>query len=262
MGEAIVVTSGKGGVGKTTTTANIGLMLAHMGKRVALIDADLGLRNLDVVLGLENRIVYDITHVASMETELRFALVKDKRYPNLVLLPASQAKHKEDLSPKDVELIIADLKKDYDYILVDCPAGVDRGFRNATCGVDSAIVVTTPEIPAVRDADRAIGMLEDMNIKSRVVINRIRPRMIKNGGMLPIDEIMGILSAELLGVIPDDDDIIASTNKAEPSVIGRPNSAGGIAYSNITRRILGENVPFMRVKSESMLSRILLAIRG
>lgn len=262
MGEAIVITSGKGGVGKTTTTANIGVALAAMNKRVALVDTDIGLRNLDIILGLENRIVYDITSVAQGECDVKTALIKDKRYPNLQLLAASQSRDKDDVKPRDVETIIRELVKDFDYVLVDCPAGIDRGFRNATCGVSSALVVTTPEIPAVRDADRAIGLLEELHIKPRVIINKIRPGMIKSGEMLDLRSIMDILMADLIGLVPDDDAIIACTNKMEPSVARKPTSYASQAYSNIAERVCGRQVPFMEIRPLPLFERLRRAISG
>ena len=262
MGEAIVITSGKGGVGKTTTCANLGQAIASRGKRVALVDTDLGLRNLDIVLSLENRIKYDITHVVNMECEMRFALIKDKKYPNLVLLPASQTRDKDDVKPYQVQKVIEELCMDYDFVLVDCPAGIDRGFRNATAGVHRAIVVTTPEIPAVRDADRTIGVLEDMLIKPNIVINKVRPSMIRRKEMLDVPAIMDILQAELLGVVPDDEAIIASTNMAEPGVTHRPGAMSSKAYSNIACRVMGEQVPLMEIKPLTLFERLAKAITG
>lgn len=262
MGEAIVITSGKGGVGKTTTTANLGVALASMNKRIALVDTDIGLRNLDVVLGLENRIVFDITHVAHQECDVRTALIKDKRYPNLQLLAASQTRDKEDVRPHDVELIIKELVRDFDYVLIDCPAGIDRGFRNATAGVSKALVVTTPEHPAIRDADRAIGLLEELKIQPRVIINKIRPGMIKSGDMLGLRDIMDILMAELIGLVPDDDAIISATNKMTPTIARDPNSYSARAYQNIARRVTGEQVPFMEIKPLPLFARLRRALCG
>ena len=262
MGEAIVVTSGKGGVGKTTTTANIGVALASMQKRVALVDTDIGLRNLDVVLGLENRIIFDITHVAHQECDVRTALIKDKRYPNLQLLAASQTRDKEDVKPHDVELIIKELTKEFDYVLIDCPAGIDRGFRNATAGVSKALVVTTPEIPSIRDADRAIGLLEEMHIQPWVIINKIRPGMIKSGDMLDLQSIMDVLMAELIGLVPDDDAIISSTNKMAPAIARNPSSNAAKAYRNIARRVQGAQIPFMEIKPLPLLARLRRALSG
>ncbi|MFC7393194.1 septum site-determining protein MinD [Scopulibacillus cellulosilyticus] len=246
MGEAIVITSGKGGVGKTTTSANIGTVLALQGKKVCLVDTDIGLRNLDVVMGLENRIIYDLVDVADGRCKLNQALIKDKRFDCLSLLPAAQTRDKTAITPEQMKKIIDDLKREYDYIIIDCPAGIEQGYKNAVAGADKAIVVTTPEISSVRDADRIIGLLEqDENLSSpRLIINRIRNHMMKNGDMLEIDEIMNVLAIDLLGIVMDDDAVISATNKGEPIALN-PSSKASIAYRNIGRRILGESVPLM-----------------
>lgn len=245
MGTAIVITSGKGGVGKTTSSANIGTGLALLGKSVCMIDADIGLRNLDVVMGLENRIIYDIVDVASGECRLEQALIRDKRFERLSLLPASQTKDKTALSEEGARQIVLELKESYDYVLIDCPAGIEHGFKVAVAGADQAIVVTTPETAAVRDADRVIGLLEKENIRSpKLVVNRIRPGMVKRGEMLDIDEIVQVLAIDLLGIVPDDEAIIKNANKGEPTVM-RPDSPAAIAYRNIARRIMGDSVPLM-----------------
>ncbi len=245
MGSSIVITSGKGGVGKTTSSANIGTALALLGKRVCMVDADIGLRNLDVVMGLENRIIYDIVDVANEQCRLDQALIRDKRFDHLVLLPAAQTKDKTHLSPERVRDIIGELKNDYDYILIDCPAGIELGFQVAIAGAENAIVVTTPETAAVRDADRVIGLLEAEKIKNpKLIVNRIRPQMVKRGEMLDIDEIVQILSIDLLGVVPDDEAIIKNANRGEPSAL-RPDTKASIAYRNIARRILGDSVPLL-----------------
>lgn len=250
MGEAIVITSGKGGVGKTTTTANLGTALALMDKKVCLMDTDIGLRNLDVVMGLENRIIYDIVDVVQKRCKLKQALIKDKRFDCLYLLPAAQTSDKSDLTPEGMIEMIAELKEEYDYILIDCPAGIEQGYKNAVAGADRAIVVTTPEKSSVRDADRIIGLLEKENIEPpHLVINRIRNHMMKNGDMLDIDEIVQILSIELLGVIADDDEVIKASNHGEP-VVFQPNTRASIAYRNIARRILGESVPLLSFEDE------------
>ncbi|BDG46310.1 MULTISPECIES: septum site-determining protein MinD [Parageobacillus] len=252
MGEAIVITSGKGGVGKTTTTANVGTALAILGKRVCLVDTDIGLRNLDVVMGLENRIIYDLVDVVEGRCTVQKALVKDKRFDDhLYLLPAAQTSDKSAVSPEQMKQLIDELKQDYDYVLIDCPAGIEQGYRNAVAGADEAIVVTTPEVSAVRDADRIIGLLEnEEHIKPpRLIINRIRSHMVKNGDMLDVDEIVMHLSIDLLGVIADDENVIKSSNKGEPIVLD-PNSKASIAYRNIARRILGESVPLQSLEEE------------
>jgi len=244
MGEVIVITSGKGGVGKTTSTANIGTGLALQGKKVALLDTDIGLRNLDVVMGLENRIVYDLVDVVEGNCKIKQALIKDKRYEGLFLLPAAQTKDKNAVKPDQMKKLCAELKKDFDYIIVDCPAGIEQGFKNAISGADRAIVVTTPEVSAVRDADRIIGLLEANEIKEpRLLLNRVRDDMVKRGDMMSTEDVLEILAIDLMGVVPDDQSIIVATNKGEPAVTDEKSHAGS-AYRNIVKRIMGEDVPF------------------
>ncbi|NMB33695.1 MAG: septum site-determining protein MinD [Clostridium sp.] len=243
MGEVIVITSGKGGVGKTTTTANIGTGLALQGKKVVLIDTDIGLRNLDVVMGLENRIVYDIVDVIEGNCRLKQALIRDKRYNGLHLLPAAQTRDKSAVTPEGMISLCNELKKEFDYILVDCPAGIEQGFKNAVSAADRAIVVTTPEVSAVRDADRIIGLLEANELgDQKILINRVRYDMVKRGDMMSIDDIIDILAIDLIGVVPDDEKIIISTNRGEPAVTDNKSRAGE-AYRGIARRIMGEEVP-------------------
>ncbi|MDX8046565.1 septum site-determining protein MinD [Gracilibacillus sp. S3-1-1] len=245
MGEAIVITSGKGGVGKTTTTANLGTSLALLDKKVCLIDTDIGLRNLDVVMGLENRIIYDIVDVVENRCKISQALIKDKRFDCLYLLPAAQTSDKSALTPEGMYRIIEELKPDYDYILIDCPAGIEQGYRNAVAGADKSIVVTTPEKSSVRDADRIIGLLEQEDMEPpHLIVNRIRNHMVQNGDMLDVDEIVQVLSIDLLGIVADDDDVIKASNHGEP-VAFQPNTKASIAYRNISRRILGESVPLV-----------------
>ncbi|ADQ40798.1 septum site-determining protein MinD [Caldicellulosiruptor acetigenus I77R1B] len=257
MGEVYVITSGKGGVGKTTTTANVGTYLSVLGKRVLLIDADIGLRNLDVVMGLENRIVFDIVDVVEGRCKPKQALIKDKRFDGLYLLPAAQSKDKTAVSPEQMKALCEQLKDDFDFILIDCPAGIEQGFKNAIAGAQKAIVVTTPEVSAVRDADRIIGLLEAYELHNpKLIINRIRFDMVKRGDMMDIDDILEILSIELLGIIPDDEKIIISTNKGEPVVMDEKSKAGQ-EYRNIARRILGENIPIVGEEENSgFLSRL------
>ncbi len=251
MGEAIVITSGKGGVGKTTTTANLGAGLAKAGQRVVLIDADIGLRNLDVVMGLENRIVYDLVDVVEGFAKLKHALIKDKRFENLYLLPAAQTRDKTAVSPEQMRELVQQLKEDFDYVLIDSPAGIEQGFKNAVAGADKAIVVATPEVSSVRDADRIIGLLEAQEKhKPFLIINRIRASMVKKGDMMDIDDMIEILAIELLGVVPDDEFIVVSTNRGEPAVLN-PQSKAGEAYRNVCRRLLGENVPMMKLDDDS-----------
>lgn len=251
-GRVIVITSGKGGVGKTTTNANIGTALAKAGKKVVMIDTDLGLRNLDLLLGLENRIVYTIVDVVEKRCKLRQALVKDKKNPNLCLLAAAQTRDKTAVTEEQLKDICEELKKEFDFILVDCPAGIEQGFQNAVAGASEAIVVTTPEMSAVRDADRIIGLLEAREeIKSyKLLLNRVRPNMIKSQDMMSVDDVVEILSAQLIGIIPEDTGIITSTNKGEP-IVNDEKSLAGQAYRNVAKRIIGEDVPFLNLEEET-----------
>jgi len=250
MGEAIVITSGKGGVGKTTTTANIGTALALLEKKVCLIDTDIGLRNLDVMMGLENRIIYDIVDVIEERCRLNQAMIRDKRFEYLSLLPAAQTSDKSAITEEGMRKIIKELKQEYDYILIDCPAGIEQGFQNAIAGADKAIIVTTPEKSSVRDADRIIGLLEKEDIAPpRLVINRIRNHMMKDGDMIDVDDIVQLLAIDLIGIVIDDEEVIKASNKGEP-VAFHPNSKASIAYRNIARRILGENIPLQSLENE------------
>ncbi len=246
MSEVIVITSGKGGVGKTTTTANVGTGLAMEGKKVVLIDTDIGLRNLDVVMGLENRIVYNLVDVIEGNCRIRQALIKDKRFPNLYLLPSAQTRDKTAVNPEQMSKLAKELKEEFDYILLDCPAGIEQGFKNAIAGADRAIVVTTPEVSAVRDADRIIGLLEANEIgRTELVVNRLRADMVKRGDMMSSEDVVEILAVDLLGVVPDDENIVISTNQGEPLVGSK--SLAGQAYENICHRIMGEDVPFLNL---------------
>ncbi len=253
-GRVIVITSGKGGVGKTTTNANIGTALAKAGKKVVMIDTDLGLRNLDLLLGLENRIVYTIVDVVEERCKLKQALVKDKKNPNLCLLAAAQTRDKTAVTEEQLKNICEELKKDFDFILVDCPAGIEQGFQNAVAGASEAIVVTTPEMSAVRDADRIIGLLEAREeIKSyKLLLNRVRPNLIKSNDMMSVEDVVEILSASLIGVIPEDTGIITSTNKGEP-IVNDEKSLAGQAYANVARRIIGEDVPFLNLEEDTSI---------
>lgn len=256
MGEVIVVTSGKGGVGKTTTTANVGTGLAKLDKKVVLIDTDIGLRNLDVVMGLENRIVYNLVDVVEGTCRVKQALIKDKRYPNLYLLPSAQTRDKSAVSPEQMKKLADELKEDYDYILMDCPAGIEQGFKNAIAGADRALVVTTPEVSAVRDADRIIGLLEANEIKkSHLIVNRLRSDMVKRGDMMSSEDVVEILAIDLIGIVPDDENIVISTNQGEPLV--GSNTQAGQAYMNICRRIMGEEVPYLDLSGkQGLLSKL------
>ena len=244
MSEVIVITSGKGGVGKTTTTANVGTGLAMLNKKVVMIDTDIGLRNLDVVLGLENRIVYNLVDVIEGKCRLKQALIKHKKYPELCLLPSAQTRDKDAVTPQQMIELIEELKKEFDYILLDCPAGIEQVFKNAIAGADRALVVTTPEVSAIRDADRIVGLLEANEMKKiDLVINRIRMDMVKRGDMLKVEDVCDILSINLIGVVPDDEQIVVSTNQGEPLV--GTDCLSGQAYYNICKRVAGEEVPFM-----------------
>lgn len=252
MSEVIVVTSGKGGVGKTTTSANVGTGLAMLGKRVVLIDTDIGLRNLDVVMGLENRIIYNLVDVVEGNCRMKQALIRDKRYPNLFLLPSAQTRDKSSVSPGQMIKLVDDLREEFDYILLDCPAGIEQGFRNATSAADRALIVTTPEVSAIRDADRIIGLLEAGGLRRmELIINRIRSDMVRRGDMMSVDDVMDILSIPVIGTVPDDEDIVISTNQGEP-LVGM-NGYAGQAYLNICKRILGESVPFLSLDSSRNL---------
>lgn len=253
MGEVLVITSGKGGVGKTTSTANIGTGLAAQGKKVVLIDTDIGLRNLDVVLGLENRIVYDLVDVVDGNCRVKQALIKDKRYDGLYLLPAAQTKDKSAVNPEQMIKLTKELKEDFDFVVVDCPAGIEQGFKNAVAGADKAIVVTTPEVSAVRDADRIIGLLEANDIKNpKLLVNRVRVDMVRRGDMMNIDDIIDILAIDLIGVVPDDEKIVVSANRGEPAVLDMKSEAGS-AYRDITQRLLGNDIPIIDLSANDGL---------
>ena len=243
MSEVIVITSGKGGVGKTTTTANVGTGLAKLEKKVVLIDTDIGLRNLDVVMGLENRIVYNLVDVVEGNCRYKQALIKDKRYPNLFLLPSAQTRDKTSVSPEQMKKLVDELREEFDYILLDCPAGIEQGFKNAIAAADRALVVTTPEVSAIRDADRIIGLLEANEIKHiNLIVNRIRM------------DIVEILAIDLIGAVPDDENIVVSTNQGEPLV--GDGTLPGKAYLNICNRILGENVPYLDLSNDGFFKKL------
>ncbi|MBC8060167.1 MAG: septum site-determining protein MinD [Clostridiaceae bacterium] len=251
MGEAIVITSGKGGVGKTTTSANIGTALAAMGRKVVVVDGDTGLRNLDVLMGLENRIVFTLVDVIEERCRLKQALIKDKRFGNLYLLPTAQTRDKNDVSTQQMLTIVNQLKIDFDYVILDCPAGIEQGFENAIVGADRAIIVVNPEVTSVRDADRVIGKLDAKGMEQHdLIVNRINFEMVKRGDMLDINDILDSLAIKLIGVVPDDRNITISTNKGEPIVL-EENSISGQAFKNIARRITGEEVPFINFQSSN-----------
>lgn len=268
MGQVIVVTSGKGGVGKTTTTANLGTALAQLGNKVVLVDADIGLRNLDVVMGLENRIVYDLVDVIEGNARLKQALIKDKRTDNLHLLAAAQTREKRDITPEQMKDLSEQLAREFDYVLLDCPAGIEDGFKNAIAGAQKAIIVCNPEVSSVRDADRVIGLWDaqpESKSPAMLIVNRMRPKMVARGDMLEIDDMLEMLAVDLLGVVPEDEHIIVSTNRGEPAVYHAESKAGQ-AFQNIARRLMGEQVPIMELEADeslwSKLKRIVGLSRG
>jgi septum site-determining protein MinD len=251
----ITITSGKGGVGKTTATANLSVALAKRGLRVVAIDADIGLRNLDVVLGLENRIVYDLVDVVEGRCRLRQAMVHDKRLPELYLLPAAQTRDKTAVQPEQMVEVCEELRPDFDFVLIDSPAGIEQGFRNAIAPADEAFIVTTPEVSAVRDADRIIGLIEAAEKESlHLIINRLRPEMVQREDMLSINDVLDVLAVELIGIVPEDEQIIIATNRGRPLALDGDTRAGQ-AFNNIASRVLGEDVPFMSLNRESFLTR-------
>ncbi len=255
-GVVITITSGKGGVGKTTTTANLGTALALHGQKVAVIDADIGLRNLDLVLGLENRIVYDIVDVVEGRARLKQALVRDKRFPELCLLPAAQTRDKSAVSPAQMSQVCDALRPAFDFILVDSPAGIEQGFQNAIAGADRIIVVTTPEMSAVRDADRIIGLVEAAEKgPPQLILNRIKLDMVKRGEMLSQEDVLDVLAIPLLGVVPDDEAIIIATNDGTP-VATDDHTLAGRAYHNIARRLMGQDVPLLDLRQRGFFDRL------
>jgi septum site-determining protein MinD len=262
MGEAIVITSGKGGVGKTTTTANIGTALAAMGKKVVVVDGDTGLRNLDVLMGLENRIVFTLLDVIEENCRLKQALIKDKRYENLFLLPTAQTRDKNDISSSQMLEVVNELKNDYDYVIIDCPAGIEQGFENAVVGADRAIIVVNPEVTSIRDADRVIGKLDAKGLDDhKLVINRIDMDMVKRGDMLGIEDVIDNLAIKLIGVVPNDRQITISTNRGEPIVLNQTSKAGN-SFKDIAKRITGEDVPFEPLEEHESTTGIVSAIKN
>ena len=260
--QVITVTSGKGGVGKTTAVANLAVALASNGSKVVCIDGDIGLRNLDVILGLENRIVYDIVDVIEGRCRLKQAMIRDKKLPELYLIPAAQTRDKNAVSPSDMNRLIKDLRSDYDFVLIDSPAGIERGFRNAIAPADRVLVVTNPEVSAVRDADRVIGILEaEDKGPAALIINRLNPALVKKSDMLSADDVLDLLAVELIGIVPEDENVIISSNRGAP-VAHDPKSKAGQAFRNIARRLKGEKVPFLDLDSSGSLWERLQRLAG
>lgn len=262
LGRVITFTSGKGGVGKTTTTANVGAALAAQGKSVVLIDADIGLRNLDIVLGLENRIVYDLVDVVEGNCRLRQAMIRDKRMNSLYLIPAAQTREKEAISPQQMKALCEELRRQFDFALIDSPAGIEQGFRNSIAGADEVIVVTNPEVSSVRDADRIIGLVEAAELPTpRLLVNRLDPALVRRGDMMSVDDVTEILSIPVIGMVPNDESIVASTNRGEPAALD-PASQAGQAFRNIAARLLGQEVPLMEFNEPDGAFRRFLRVLG
>ena len=262
-GKVVTVTSGKGGVGKTTATANLGISLAALGSSVVVIDADIGLRNLDVIMGLENRIVYDLVDIVEGRAKLRQAMIKHKRFEQLFLIPAAQTRDKMAVSPEDMVQLTDDLRGDFDYILIDSPAGIERGFRNALEPADAVLVVTNPEVSAVRDADRIIGLIEAADKgPARLIINRLKTDMVKKGEMLSADDVFDILSLEIIGIIPEDESVLSASNSGVPVTLDEGSRAGQ-AFSNVARRLTGEKVPFIDLDEKpGLMQRFVRFLEG
>jgi septum site-determining protein MinD len=261
--KVITVTSGKGGVGKTTATANLGVALARLGKKVVVIDADIGLRNLDIVMGLENRIVYDLVDIVEGRCKLRQAMIKHKQFPDLYLIPAAQTRDKTAVSPADMIQLADKLRDEFDFILIDSPAGIERGFRNAVAPADEVLILTNPEVSAVRDADRIIGLIEAENKgPGKLILNRIKMEMVRKGEMLSADDVTDILAVKIIGIVPEDESVIPASNNGLPVTLNE-NSRAGIAFRNIARRIVGEKVPFMELEeSTNFLQRLARRLTG
>jgi septum site-determining protein MinD len=254
--KVITVTSGKGGVGKTTTVANIAVALAAGGKKVVCIDGDIGLRNLDVIMGLENRIVYDIVDVIEGRCRTRQAMIRDKRMPELFLIPAAQTRDKNAVSPSDMVRLCDELRPELDWIIIDSPAGIERGFRNSIAAADKVLIVTNPEMSAVRDADRVIGLLEaEEKAAPSLIINRLNPAMVRRGDMLSVDDVYDLLRIDVMGIVPEDENVIVASNKGTPLAMDGKTKAGQ-AFKNIARRLEGEEVPFMELESHGLWDRI------
>ncbi len=260
--QVITISSGKGGVGKTTAVANLAIALAADGKKVVCIDGDIGLRNLDVVMGLENRIVYDIVDVIEGRCKLRQAMIRDKHYPELYLIPAAQTRDKSAVSPSDMTRLCNDLRADHDFVLIDSPAGIERGFRNAIAAADKVIVVTNPEVSAVRDADRVVGILEaEEKGAPSLIINRLNPALVKHNDMLSAEDVLDLLGIKLIGIVPEDESVIIGSNRGTP-VVTETKSRAGQAFRNIARRMQGQDVPFMDLEPQSGLWQSIQRLAG
>ncbi len=255
--KVVTISSGKGGVGKTTSVANIAVALAARGQRVACVDGDIGLRNLDVVMGLENRIVYDLVDVIEGRCRLRQAMIRDKRLPELYLIPAAQTRDKTAVSPSDMVRLCDELRPEVDWILIDSPAGIERGFKNAIAAADRVLVVTNPDVSAVRDADRVVGILDaEEKGPALLVINRVNTDMVKRGDMLSVDDILDLLAIDLIGIVPEDENVIVASNKGQPLTLDTKNRAGQ-AFQNIARRLMGEQVAFLELETPGLWQRLL-----
>lgn len=262
-GKVVTISSGKGGVGKTTATANVGISLASLGKKVVVIDADIGLRNLDVIMGLENRIVYDLVDVVEGRSKLRQAMIKHKKFDDLFLIPAAQTRDKMSVSPADMVNLVDELREDLDYILIDSPAGIERGFRNALEPADEVLIVTNPEVSAVRDADRIIGLIEAADKgPGRLIINRLKTDLVKKGEMLSSDDVFDILGLAIVGIIPEDELVLSASNSGIPVTLNMQSKAG-MAFNNVARRVIGEDVPFMNLdESPGFFQRLAKLLNG
>ncbi len=262
-GKVVTISSGKGGVGKTTATANLGISLASLGKKVVVIDADIGLRNLDVIMGLENRIVYDLVDVVEGRSKLRQAMIKHKKFDDLFLIPAAQTRDKMAVSPEDMVKLANELREDFDYILIDSPAGIERGFRNALEPADEVLIVTNPEVSAVRDADRIIGLIEAADKgPGKLIINRLKTELVKKGEMLSSDDVFDILGLSIVGIIPEDELVLSASNSGIPVTLNMQSKAG-MAFNNVARRVIGEDVPFMNLdENPGILQRLAKLLNG
>ena len=262
-GKVVTISSGKGGVGKTTATANLGISLASLGKRVVVIDADIGLRNLDVIMGLENRIVYDLVDIVEGRSKLRQAMIKHKKFADLFLIPAAQTRDKMAVSPEDMVNLTDELRADFDYILIDSPAGIERGFRNALEPADEVLIVTNPEVSAVRDADRIIGLIEAAEKgPGKLIINRLKTDLVKKGEMLSSDDVFDILGLTIIGIIPEDELVLSASNSGIPVTLNLQSKAG-MAFNNVARRVVGEDVPFMNLDGNpGIFQRLVSLLNG